>query len=37
MVSEGVTPLLVDPHPQSHVPESQAAATKNERMKLPPG
>ena len=33
--SGGVTPWLVDPHPQSHATDMQAAATNNERIKLP--
>jgi len=32
---DGVVPWLVDPHPQSHATDMQAAATNNERMKFP--
>ncbi len=35
IVSDGDAPPLVDPHPQSDAPKSQAAATSNERMNSP--
>src|SRR3954469_11057431 len=35
ITSEGAGPPLVDPHPQSDAPTSQAVATNHRRMKLP--
>src|SRR5436190_5145555 len=35
IASDGAVPPLVDPHPQSDDPKSQAAATSNERMNSP--
>jgi hypothetical protein len=35
IVSDGVTPLLLDPHPDNHAPEIKTAAANNERMKTP--